>query len=51
MVGFMVSDIISSVDGKVSCVNVVTFNSSLEKFWVVDCTMLFEVQLLVLFMK
>jgi hypothetical protein len=43
MVGFVISDIIGSVDGKVSCVYVVALDGSLEQFWVMDSTVLFEV--------
>jgi hypothetical protein len=48
MVGFTESHVISSVDCEVSCIDVVSFESGLEQFWVVHCSVLFEKQLLVL---
>lgn len=48
MIWFTVSDIISSVDGEVCCVNVVSLYCCFQQFWVVDCSVFFKVQLLIL---
>lgn len=48
MIGFTESDVISGVDGEISCVDVVSLQSGFQQFWVMNSAVLLEVDLLVL---
>lgn len=48
MVGFTESDVIGCVNGKVSGINIVAFQGGFQQFWMVDCSVLLEIDLLIL---
>lgn len=48
MVGFTESDVIGCVNGEVSGINIVAFQGGFQQFWVVNCSVLFKVDLLIL---
>ena len=48
MVGFTESDVIGCVNGEVSGINIVAFQGGFQQFWMMNCAVLLEVDLLVL---